>query len=38
MYDLHRLERMVLRHVAGDYFRLSDDDLPGPDSTPEGAA
>ncbi len=36
MLDLNRLEKMVLRHVAGDYFRLSDDDPSvAPDSTLE---
>ncbi len=36
MLDLNRLEKMVLRHVAGDYFRLSDDaPSVGPDSTKE---
>ena len=24
LYDLDRLERMILRRIAGDYFRLSD--------------
>ncbi len=25
MYDLHRLEKMILRNIAGDYFKLADD-------------
>jgi len=31
--DLERLERMVLRHVAGDYFRLSVTDDSDPDES-----
>ncbi len=26
LFDLARLERLVLRHVAGDFFALGDDD------------
>ncbi len=32
MTDLERFERMVLRHVAGDYFRIGADDI---DSAPD---
>jgi transposase len=35
--DLERIERMVLRRIAGDFFRLStDDDNDDPDPEPEG--
>jgi len=26
MYDLSRLEQMILSHVAGDFFNLQEDD------------
>jgi hypothetical protein len=26
LFDLHRIEALVLRHVAGDFFRLRPDD------------
>jgi hypothetical protein len=29
LYDIDRLERMVLRKIAGEYFRRSDDEEPG---------
>ena len=35
MYDFNRLEKMMLQNVAGDYFRLSDDDSTRPESTQE---
>jgi len=42
LFDLTRLETLVLRHVAGDFFALGqDDDDPhddhGQDDTPDGA-
>jgi len=30
MYDLSRLENMILRNIAGDYFQLGDDALSNP--------
>jgi transposase len=35
LFDLARLETLVLRHVAGDFFALDDDD--GQDDTPDDA-
>ena len=29
LYDLERLERMVLKNIAHDYFALGDDDAEG---------
>jgi hypothetical protein len=31
LYELHRIETLVLRHVAGDYFRLRPNDTPDED-------
>jgi transposase len=36
LYDLDRVERMVLRYIAGDYFRLDLDPNHQPNATPGG--
>jgi hypothetical protein len=28
LYDLSRLEQMILAHVAGDFFTLDEDEMP----------